>query len=511
MYCPIRLVYHADKLSDFQDVPNWENNKLDRTLSSRMGWSDISLSLHGPVTQDLRTHFSQRWNFIYDAKYSKKDSRYVRLSATGSGAVAPPAQQREFEEDQAGERGFGGDSYDDQEESGERGLFGRGGRGGGGFKEKIFSRVQEGYEHHYGGRPGSPAQQQSHAEHSSQRARVDCQITRSVSKWSHNVPATEVSKQYPSMESVPNEDSTLFKMPTLRLLGTVSTSYISRINSSLQLLGKSGHQGHALSPIANCHSDQQKPVKNQVGAAIVERIVRAAQNGEKYKMIVMMPSVPAFAGDLKADDALGTRAIMEFQYDSINRGGHSIYEEIARAGFNPMDYIRFFNLRNYDRINVSGAMRAAEEKSGVSYEDARKEHDARDNPEGARGELQEGSRGDYQAYHPPPTSEYGVYELDSSNVQGQGRYEMDSGYGNTQGQGKPADKQYQQQGAAKIGSRQGLGNGRWDSVAECYMLNGKDIREVPWEGGATDEIDAFVSEELYIHSKVSHSCFAYLH
>lgn len=201
-------------------------------------------------------------------------------------------------------------------------------------------------------------------------------------------------------------------------------------------------------------------------------------------MIVMMPSVPAFAGDLKADDALGTRAIMEFQYDSINRGGHSIYEEIARAGFNPMDFIRFFNLRNYDRINVSGAMRAAEEKSGVSYEDARREHDARDNPEGTRG--------DYQAYHPPPTSEYGVYE-------------MDGGYSGSQGQGRPADEQYQQQGAAKIGGRQGLGSGRWDSVAECYMLNGTDIREVPWEGGAMDEIDAFVSEELYIHSKVGAS------
>ena len=57
--------------------------------------------------------------------------------------------------------------------------------------------------------------------------------------------------------------------------------------------------------------DQQKPIKNKIGAAIVERIVRAARNGEKYKMIILIPSVPAFAGDLKLDEALGTRAIME--------------------------------------------------------------------------------------------------------------------------------------------------------------------------------------------------------
>jgi phospholipase D1/2 len=47
-----------------------------------------------------------------------------------------------------------------------------------------------------------------------------------------------------------------------------------------------------------------------------------------------------------------------------------------------------------------------------------------------------------------------------------------------------------------------MGSGRWDTVAECYMLNGEDIRNVPWEGSEEAEIDAFVTEELYIHSKV---------
>jgi phospholipase D1/2 len=34
------------------------------------------------------------------------------------------------------------------------------------------------------------------------------------------------------------------------------------------------------------------------------------------------------------------------------------------------------------------------------------------------------------------------------------------------------------------------------------MLGGTDIRDVPWENGSTNELDAFVSEELYIHSKL---------
>lgn len=50
-------------------------------------------------------------------------------------------------------------------------------------------------------------------------------------------------------------------------------------------------------------------------------------------MIVAIPAIPGFAGDIKSDDALGTRAIMEFQYNSINRyKGESIMEKISAAG-----------------------------------------------------------------------------------------------------------------------------------------------------------------------------------
>lgn len=146
-----------------------------------MGWSDVALSLAGPVVQDLRTHFAQRWNFIYDAKYSKKATRYARLPETSSGAQQAgghPSQQREFEGDE-GQRGFGGDE-------GERGLFGH----GGGFRQKLVNRVNEEFQEHRHGQ--GEGYQQSHAEHGAQRGGADCQITRSSAKWSHNI-STEVS------------------------------------------------------------------------------------------------------------------------------------------------------------------------------------------------------------------------------------------------------------------------------------------------------------------------------
>ena len=252
---------------------------------------------------------------------------------------------------------------------------------------------------------------------------------RSCSKWSHGVP-TEHSIQ----------------------------------NAYIDIIQRSQHFVYIENQFfITATGDAQKPVKNQIGKAMVERIVRAARNGEKYKIVVVIPSVPAFAGDLRDDSALGTRAIMEFQYNSICRGGNSILEMIQKEGINPLDYIRFYNLRNYDRINASAAMRQAEQQSGVRYEDARQQHD---------------------------------------NIVGAGF----GGYGeNMPGANYNPGTQYQQYQNAAQHPQQGVkaGSGRWNSVSECYMLGGEDIRSVPWDTpGDFEEIDAFVSEELYVHSKV---------
>ena len=168
-----------------------------------------------------------------------------------------------------------------------------------------------------------------------------------------------------------------------------------------------------------------------------------------------MPAVPAFAGDLQADDALGTRAIMEFQYDSISRGGHSIIEKLVQGGIrDPREYIGFFNLRNFDRINTSKTMADTEGRAGVSYEDARREHD---------------------------------------------QYVGDGGYPIGQGQGYQGGRdqydRYQRE-------TQYVADDTLDTISSCYMDQGRRVVDIPWNGNPDDEINAFVTEELYIHSKL---------
>ncbi|KAF8758613.1 Phospholipase d [Rhizoctonia solani] len=111
------------------------------------------------------------------------------------------------------------------------------------------------------------------------------------------------------------------------------------------------------------------PVKNQIAKALVERIIEAANSGKKFKVIVIIPEVPGFAGNIKNENGLKT--IMAAQYRTINRGGHSIYEQIRRAGFEPRDYIRFYHLRTYDRINSPASfIKEMEQNSGVTYHEA---------------------------------------------------------------------------------------------------------------------------------------------
>ena len=104
-------------------------------------------------------------------------------------------------------------------------------------------------------------------------------------------------------------------------------------------------------------------------------------------------------------------------------------------------------------------MREAEQKSGVDYNVAREQHD--------------------QAVELPAEEASGHH------------------------QSRPQYQQYQQT-TTRMDRKQGLYTGVWDTVSECYMLGGKDIREVPWEAGDYPEIQAFVSEELYLHTKVRH-------
>ncbi|KAI9839093.1 MAG: hypothetical protein M1837_002232 [Sclerophora amabilis] len=220
--------------------------------------------------------------------------------------------------------------------------------------------------------------------------------------------------------------------------------------------------------------DEQAPIHNTIGKAIVDACVRAGKEGRKFRVIVVIPTIPGFAGDLRADAATGTRAIMDYQYKSINRGEHSIMGQITAQGVDPRNHIFFFNLRSYDRLNKTAAMEKQEEISGVRYQDVQRAEAEEIMGDGILGDGDASSSSDEDTKRDPKAKEEKERMVDQKR-----RFEAKREEAGLKGEVKSSD-----------------------SIAKDAMLNEGKPSEEYWEGDPEAEKENFVQEELYIHGKL---------
>lgn len=54
-------------------------------------------------------------------------------------------------------------------------------------------------------------------------------------------------------------------------------------------------------------TQQDKLLRNKIAQAMVERIKRAHQAGEKFKIFILIPLIPAFEGDLASSEGYSAR------------------------------------------------------------------------------------------------------------------------------------------------------------------------------------------------------------
>jgi phospholipase D1/2 len=217
--------------------------------------------------------------------------------------------------------------------------------------------------------------------------------------------------------------------------------------------------------------DQQAPVHNIVGRAIVDAVVRAGKAGRKFRVIVIIPAIPGFAGDLQQEGATGTRAIMDYQYKSIHRGEHSIFEQVKKEGVDPTNHIFFFNLRAFDRLNKTGAMVRQEEASGVKYQDVQRAEAEEIMGEGVHGSTKISVHRDHKS----------VANIEKT-IDSKRKFEAArerAGHEGDDSEGKTAS-----------------------TIAMTSMLHGGKVSEQYWVGDPEQEKENFVQEELYIHGKV---------
>jgi phospholipase D1/2 len=223
--------------------------------------------------------------------------------------------------------------------------------------------------------------------------------------------------------------------------------------------------------------DQQAPISNTIGRAMVDAVLDAAKEGRKFRIIIIIPAIPGFAGDLRDNAASGTRAIMDYQYKSICRGEHSIFEQIKAQGVDPTQYIFFFNLRSYDRLNKTPAIVQTEKKTGISYLQVQRAE--------AEEIMAEGIHGTLDARH----------------------RERDQHMGKLKEQKDlKTDPEIQAAISAKQRFEEAMPQERLNTsttVAHYAMQGQGSIKDEIWdEEDPESEVQNWIQEELYIHSKL---------
>ncbi|KFZ20382.1 hypothetical protein V501_00174 [Pseudogymnoascus sp. VKM F-4519 (FW-2642)] len=226
--------------------------------------------------------------------------------------------------------------------------------------------------------------------------------------------------------------------------------------------------------------DKQAPIKNTIGKAIVEAVVRAGREGRKFRVIAVIPAIPGFTGDLRHGVAVGTRrgpevgtrAIMNYQYQSICRGEQSIFEQIRAQGVDPAQHIFFFNLRSYDRLRATTALEPHGGKHGVK------------NREVQMAEAQQ-------------TTDSGIH---SAGDQGGDLGRHIPNYGDYDEEQRTNAKRRHETAEEPVGSNRATE--RTQSVAKNAMYQMPKLEDELQGCNTIGEVDSWVQEELYIHAKL---------
>jgi phospholipase D1/2 len=146
----------------------------------------------------------------------------------------------------------------------------------------------------------------------------EVQILRSATAWSLGIDYTEASIQSAYVKMIEDSDHFVYMENQFFITSTET------LNTKIQ---------------------------NRIGDALVERIARAYENDEDWRAVIIIPLMPGFQNEVNEQDGTSVRLILQCQFRSICRGEHSIFGRLRAMGIEPEDYIQFFSLRQWGKLN----------------------------------------------------------------------------------------------------------------------------------------------------------------
>lgn len=408
--------YSNPRVKDFIDVHIPDKDLIDRFTTPRMPWHDCHSRLEGQAARDVARHFIQRWNFSVSTRRKKAKlhhlvpmNDYPKIVERDSGKLLNKRLQKAVRAVQAlqGLRKLTMTSQESKEELEEKEPDNSSpARTNRRNREKPQDRdepiasprssspVSDKYIDRAGRLapiPRAPTKEDQYAaDPPAQPHRgfdSDRRLSRLLSTHDLNDKPEGFDEAILEAEEEDDDDEHEGGSPEVSEADSISAmrkesafkglpcsaqilrslSYWSGgcptersiQNAYIRLIGAAQHFIYIENQFFVSGLEGDHFCSNRIANALVERIRRAAQNKEDFRVMVVMPLLPAFPGKIDDKEASSLRGVMYWQYRSICRGEHSIYHALLKElDDDVFGYIAFYGLRTH---NVVGGTPDTEE------------------------------------------------------------------------------------------------------------------------------------------------------
>ena len=360
--------YSNVRVSDFVKVHKYERDSIDRTLIPRMPWHDVCVSVSGIIVKDLWNHFLEVWNHVIkDITGSQnrqdmmalRDSDIFKSQDGDSVANHQPIQTFEPKFSILVEK----ETSDKQEDFNEiRDRF---------IQNRAVSKIEE----------IKPI--------ASKFSFLDLMknlIQKTILDPFPNIPKESIDIDVNEVENRKKAEA-MDDLETIKSLKTPS-NFFANIHKKVskefsfeqegtvecQVLRSAGSWsvGREI-PENSIHSayiqlileakffiyienqffisrSAGDPVINEISEALIKRIEIAIELKEDFRVIVVLPLLPAFEGSVDDPSAAVLRVQLHWEYKTICREKGSIYSRLRKYTDTPEKYIGFYSLRTHGII-----------------------------------------------------------------------------------------------------------------------------------------------------------------
>ncbi|CAD8140682.1 unnamed protein product [Paramecium pentaurelia] len=379
--------YSNSRISDFRDVTNFKQSDINREETPRMPWHDVQIKIVGGSVRDVAKHFVQYWNFVlidltkkneysilqlqdnleslnrwdrYKLKLSQISSRLEHFLLT---KLHLSNENNQYQQQQTPESSLASPNINNQNVQ----------------IQLVQSQIQI--------QSNQSEEKQQYIKEDKQRTKsasfymvkegfqIEEDILNAMNKQSQIEDSNylfQAKKRTPSFQQAdkPQINNEKIKLDVRKTSKSGSCSIQILRSANKWSLGLSKNHTENSIQKAMIHLIQHssyyiyienqffmtslagEPLLNPVGLAIVQRIKQAYYNQQQFHIMIVLPLLPGFEGEIDDNKANLMKLQLHYEYYSICRGGQSLIEQLKDIP-NISQYLTISGLRNHG-VNSKG-------------------------------------------------------------------------------------------------------------------------------------------------------------